>query len=55
MSRASVDLNDLALDGVYGRDNYYDQIREWFDPCVSYSGTHPFELPIDPDTQKYCG
>jgi len=46
---------EAAHSSLEGADYYYNQIREWFDPCVSYSGTHPFELPIDPDTNKYCG
>ncbi len=44
-----------AHDDLSGADAYYDQIKSWFDPCVTYSGTHPFERSIQPDTEKYCG
>jgi hypothetical protein len=46
---------EAAHSSLSGADFYYNQIRSWFDPCVSYSGTHPFELTIQPDTDKYCG
>ncbi len=46
---------EAAHSSLEGADYYYNQIKDWFDPCVSYSGTHPFELTIQPDTNKYCG
>jgi hypothetical protein len=44
-----------AHTSLSGADYYYNEIKGWFDPCVTYSGTHPFELTIQPDTSKYCG
>jgi len=46
---------EAAHSSLSGADYYYNQIQEWFDPCVSYSGTHPFERTIEPDMGKYCG
>ena len=46
---------DAAHSSLAGADYYYNEIKSWFDPCVTYTGTHPFELPIQPDTSKYCG
>ncbi len=46
---------EAAHSSIEGADSYYDTIKGWFDPCVTYSGTHPFELPIEPDRAKYCG
>jgi hypothetical protein len=42
-----------------GSDPYVDQIREWFDEClrvnnIQVSGTHPFELTLQPEPDKYC-
>lgn len=45
---------EAAHSSMSGADYYYDTIKGWFDPCVTYSGTHPFELPIEPDTDQYC-
>jgi hypothetical protein len=45
---------DAAHSSLSGADYYYNEIKGWFDPCVTYSGTHPFELAIQPDTIKYC-
>jgi len=45
---------DAAHSSLSGADYYYNEIKSWFDPCVSYSGTHPFELPLQPDMGKYC-
>jgi len=45
---------DAAHSSLSGADYYYNEIKTWFDPCVTYSGTHPFERPIQPDTKKYC-
>lgn len=45
---------DAAHSSLSGADFYYNEIKSWFDPCVTYSGTHPFELSIQPDTGKYC-
>jgi hypothetical protein len=45
---------DAAHTSLSGADFYYNEIKSWFDPCVTYTGTHPFELTIQPDTQKYC-
>jgi hypothetical protein len=46
---------DAAHSSLSGADYYYNEIKSWFDPCVSYSGTHPFERSIQPDIAKYCG
>jgi hypothetical protein len=46
---------DAAHQSLSGADFYYNEIKGWFDPCVTYSGTHPFELTIQPDMKKYCG
>jgi hypothetical protein len=46
---------EAAHSSLSGADSYYNNIKSWFDPCVSYSGTHPFELGIEPDVDKYCG
>jgi len=46
---------EAAHSSLSGADYYYNQIKSWFDPCVAYTGTHPFELTIQPDTAKYCG
>jgi hypothetical protein len=46
---------EAAHSSLSGADSYYNEIQSWFDPCLSYSGTHPFELTIEPDTGKYCG
>ncbi|MBN2193349.1 MAG: hypothetical protein JW751_11085 [Polyangiaceae bacterium] len=46
---------EAAHSSLSGADSYYDNIKSWFDPCVTYSGTHPFELPLEPDMDKYCG
>ncbi len=46
---------DAAHTSLSGADFYYNEIKGWFDPCVTYSGTHPFELTIQPDMKKYCG
>ena len=45
---------DAAHSSLSGADYYYNEIKGWFDPCVTYTGTHPFELPIQPDTSQYC-
>ena len=45
---------DAAHSSLYGADYYYNEINGWFDPCVTYTGMHPFELAIQPDTSKYC-
>jgi hypothetical protein len=45
---------DAAHSSLSGADFYYNEIKSWFDPCVTYTGTHPFELSIQPDTDKYC-
>lgn len=40
-----------------GTDPYVDQIRAWFDDpaCNGPStGTHPFELQLQPEPEKYC-
>ncbi len=46
---------EAAHSSLSGADFYYNQIKEWFDPCVTYTGTHPFERPLEPDIAKYCG
>jgi hypothetical protein len=46
---------EAAHSSLSGADYYYDEIKSWFEPCVSYTGTHPFELVIQPDRDKYCG
>ncbi|HOU90460.1 MAG TPA: hypothetical protein PLU22_05410 [Polyangiaceae bacterium] len=46
---------EAAHSSLSGADFYYDQIKEWFDPCVTYTGTHPFERTLEPDIAKYCG
>lgn len=46
---------DAAHSSLSGAAYYYNEIKGWFDPCVTYTGTHPFELPIQPDTSQYCG
>lgn len=46
---------EAAHSSLSGADYYYDQIKEWFDPCVTYTGTHPFDRPLEPDIAKYCG
>jgi hypothetical protein len=44
-----------AHTSLSGADFYVNEIKGWFDQCVTYSGTtHPFELPIQPDVTKYC-
>ncbi len=45
---------EAAHSSLEGADYYTNEIKSWFDPCVSYSETHPFELPIAPDREKYC-
>jgi hypothetical protein len=45
---------DAAHQSLSGADFYYNEIKGWFDPCVTYSGTHPFELTIPPERKKYC-
>jgi hypothetical protein len=45
---------EAAHSSLSGADSYYDNIKSWFDPCVSYTGTHPFERTIEPDRDKYC-
>ena len=45
---------DAAHSSLSGADYYVNDIKSWFDPCVTYTGTHPFELAIQPDTSKYC-
>jgi hypothetical protein len=46
---------DAAHSSLSGADFYYNEIKGWFDQCVTYTGTHPFELTIQPDMRKYCG
>jgi hypothetical protein len=46
---------DAAHTSLSGADFYYNEIKGWFDPCVTYTGTHPFELSIQPNVKKYCG
>jgi hypothetical protein len=46
---------EAAHSSLSGADYYYNEIKSWFDPCVTYSGTHPFELSLQPDTARYCG
>jgi len=46
---------DAAHSSLSGANYYYNELKGWFEPCVTHSGTHPFELPIQPDTAKYCG
>jgi hypothetical protein len=45
---------EAAHSSLSGADWYYNQVKGWFDQCVTYSGTHPFELTIQPDKKKYC-
>ena len=45
---------EAAHSSLSGADFYYDEIKSWFDPCVSYTGEHPFERVIEPDRGKYC-
>ena len=46
---------EAAHSSLDGADYYYNQIKSWFDPCVSYTEPHPFERTIEPDMGKYCG
>ena len=45
---------EAAHSSLSGADDYYNTIKSWFDPCVTYSGTHPFERPLAPERRKYC-
>jgi len=46
---------EAAHTSLSGADFYYNEIKDWSAPCITYTGTHPFELPIEPDRGKYCG
>jgi len=45
---------DAAHSSLSGADYYVNEIKGWFDPCVTYTGTHPFELTIQPNRAQYC-